>query len=485
MIILKLIEGLEIIKKCNFNDNVEEMDIKNICDDGRKQNLLKDSLFICIDGQNFDSHQEVNKLSAKGVKIFVCEKEIDTKLPYVIVKDAREALSKICNNFYDNPTRDIKLVGVVGTNGKTSTTYFIKKLLELNKVSVGLIGTSGVYIKNRRLEETLTTPDPLLLFSLFDKMKKAGCEVIVMEVSAHAIYLKKINSLIFDIGIFTNFSQDHLDFFKTMEKYKETKFSFFKKEFVKKAIVNYDDEAGKELFEKINNEICCETFSIKDPSMLRASDINLFLGKTIFTIKTNTFKERIETKTSCLFNVYNILASILTVKSIIGEFSFKLLKKLKCAKGRFEVYRFRENYIIIDYAHTPESLKSVLENVKKLSSFEILCLFGCPGNRDEGKRKIMGEIASNFSKEVYITTDNPKYENPLIICDEILSGTKNGIIIEDREEAIKTAISNLKKNQILLIIGKGSEKYQDVNNLKIKYNDFSVVKRCIKTNKKK
>lgn len=484
MLISELLKEVKIIKKYNF-ERAEQINIDNICFDSRNKKECKNSLFVCINGQNFDSHNDILGLESLEVKFFVTEREVNTKTPYVIVNDTREVLSIICNNFYSHPIKNLKLVGVVGTNGKTSTTYFTKKLLELQGKKCGLIGTSGVYIKNRRLEETLTTPDPILLFSLFSKMKKAGCEVIIMEVSAHAIYLKKISGLVFDIAVFTNFSQDHLDFFGTMENYMQTKFSFFKKERVKKAIINIDDDAGEKLFNKIKNEIPCETFSLNKSSNLIAQNVKLYLDKTLFTIKTNSDSFKIKTKTACLFNIYNILASLLVTKNITYNLPIESLSKLKGARGRFETIKLKKAYIIIDYAHTPESLLSVLKNIKQIGQNNIITLFGCPGNRDESKRKIMGEIASKFSKEVIITTDNPKYENPLLICDEILSGAKNGNIIEDREKAVKYGIKKLKENEVLLIVGKGCEKYQDINNLKIKYNDYITVKKCIKRLKKK
>ncbi len=478
----ELIKNLEVIKFVNFNEKTLNLDIKNLCDNSNSK--LKNSAFVCINGLNFDSHSIVSNLSKKGVVFFVCEKIVNTTLPYVIVKNSRQALSILADNFFGNPTKSLKIISIIGTNGKTSTSYFIQKMLKLNNVSCGVIGTSGVYINSKRFNETLTTPDPILLYKLLRKMAECNCKVVVMEISAHAIKLNKVDKLVSDVCIFTNFSQDHLDFFKTMQNYKETKFSYFNNYNVKKAIINVNDVTGQELFLKIRDKIKCLTYGLVTNADICAKNIKCYLNKTEFDLSFLGKNYSLQTKTSCEFNVLNILSGILALNELNIMFDItSTLKKLTNVKGRFNVYKLKNNrYIIIDYAHTPESLREVLLNTSSLSKNKIISLFGCPGNRDEEKREIMGEIAYKYSKKIYITSDNPKFENPLIICNEILRGAKEkGEIILDREKAIKKAIKNLKNNEILLILGKGIEKYQDINGIHFNYSDVKVVKKCIKT----
>lgn len=478
-----LLKNIEILEYVNINrKTLENLEISSVCDDEKNIKKLKNSCFVCIEGFNFDSHILAKKLEQYGVTLLVCSKKVETNIPYILVKNTRSALGFIANNFYGNPTNKLKIIGVIGTNGKTSTTSILKQLFDLNGVNCSLIGTSGVFINNKRLKETLTTPDPLLLNELFYKMAKAKSEVVVMEISAHAIALNKVDFLKTDALIFTNFSQDHLDFFKTMEHYKQTKFSFFTCEKTQNAIINLDDEAGKELYENVKNKINTKTFGINNEADLIAKNINLYLDKTNFDIIENGKMYSVCPSLSCEFNVLNILSAVVTIE-VLGYTKnlIENINKLKAVNGRFNIRKVKNNsYAIIDYAHTPESLRSVLENIKILSDKKIIIVLGCPGNRDETKREIMGELAYEFCDKVIITTDNPKYENPLIICNEILKGAKEkGIIIEDREKAIEFAFKNL-NNKILLIAGKGSETYQDINNLKIKYSDKKALNDCIK-----
>ena len=486
MEIKKLIKDIKVLEFVNFKEDTFKLDIFNLCDNSKDLKKLKNSAFICVQGLNFDSHNLVSSLQNNGVKFFICSKKIETNLPYIIVENTREVLGELASNFYESPQKSFKLVSVIGTNGKTSTTYFIKALLNQLNIPCGIIGTSVVFIKNKKYAETLTTPDPLLLYSIFSKMKKAGCKVVVMEISAHAIKLNKVNNLVSDITIFTNFSQDHLDFFKTMENYKLTKFSYFNEFNTKKALINLDDSAGKELYLKIKDKICSKTYGINGKYDIFAKNIKYSLLNSTFLLNLSNKKYNINTKTIGNFNVYNILSSVLCLTELGYSFDVEnCVNKLTNVSGRFNIFKLKNNrFIIIDYAHTPESLKLILQNTKNLSNLKLIAVFGCPGNRDEEKRELMGQIAYNYCEKIYITADNPKYENPLIICNEILRGAKEkGEIIIQREKAIKKAIKNLKENEVLLILGKATETYQDYNNLHIKYNDYEVLTKCIKNKK--
>ncbi len=279
----KLLYKVKVLKYCNFNKDTFNLNIKKVLD-STKSKSFNSSCFVCVEGINFDSHTKITELETKGVKFFVCSKQVNTTIPYIIVENTREVLPILLDNFYNNPTKNFKLISVIGTNGKTSTTYFIKQFLDIKNIKCGLIGTSGVFIGDKKFNETLTTPDPILLYKLFDKMSKANCKVVVMEISAHAIKLNKVKNLVSDICIFTNFSQDHLDFFGSMENYKQTKFSYFNKNNVKNAIINIEDKIGKELYEKIKNEIKVETISLNENSNYKISNINLSLSETNFVL---------------------------------------------------------------------------------------------------------------------------------------------------------------------------------------------------------
>lgn len=480
----ELLKNVEILDIKNISlKKLYDIEVDRVCDNSNGN--ITNSLFVCITGENFDSHSVASDIQ-NYVKVFVCEHKIKTDKPYIIVESTRRALSFICGNFYGNPVEKMKLICVVGTNGKTTTTYFVKQMLDKLGKRVGLIGTSGVYIKNKRLKETLTTPDPMLLHKLFYKMEREKCEVVVMEISAHAISLHKIDNLKSDVTIFTNFSQDHLDFFKTMENYKQTKLKFFKNN-TKYAILNMDDSVSNEIINFIKNIYPFSTYSLKNSANLSA-ECNCSINKSDLTIKYSKKIYKTQFNVPCKFNIYNLLSAMLAclhlgynINEVVG-----VVDKIENVKGRFDVINYKSNKIIIDYAHTPESLKETLKNIKELTDNEITVVFGCPGNRDETKREIMGNLASKFCRKIIITTDNPKFENPLRICNQILKGCKNkGIIIEDRYDAIKFAIKNAKPNEIILIAGKGSETYQDINGIEMKYSDYKSVSRCIKTRQNK
>lgn len=542
MKIEKLLSDVEILSYHNFDQTTKNLNISQVCDNSCDKNI-KNSLFVCINGLNFDSHNEISELENKGVRFFVCEKEIETKCPFVVVKSSRKSLPKICDNFYNHPTKSFALIGVVGTNGKTSTSHFVCDFLHFLGKRCSVIGTSGVFVNRKRFDCSLTTPDPIELYKIFDRIRKNKNNFAIMEVSAHAIKLEKVNNLIFDALIFTNFSQDHLDFFASMDEYKKTKFSIFNKFNAKKAFINFDDDAGKELFDKIKNEIPTFTFGktqqcdfsflpqkatifgtnfiltmkkeyvkffdIKNLKSNFSCDDNLWIGvrEGESFCCTNFFS-----RVPCEFNLYNIVGAMLCAVNVldctrgklekqeISKIKFcngvkkneeklitkKMVENLRLVKGRFDLIEtLNEKNILIDFAHTPESLKLLLENVKNLCNLKIVALLGCPGNRDETKREIMGKICYDYCEKVYITSDNPCYENPLIIANEIKKGTKEkGEVIENRKKAIKKAIKNLKKDEILCIIGKGSENFQDINGEKYEYSDYIEVEKCIKKLKK-
>ena len=475
----QVLKNIEILEKINYDENVE---IKGICDNSC---LVKNGdLFICINGYSTNGGNYAYDAENKGAVVIVSTKKLDVDCIQIIVKDDRKALSIIASNYYNNSHKRLKMIGVIGTNGKSSCSQIIFDMLKgLNK-DVGLIGTNIIRYNNEILENSMTTPDPIKLHKTLYDMEQVGIEYVVMEVSAHAIYLSKVYGIQFETLLFTNISQDHLDFFKTMDIYAKVKTDFFSLENAKSCVLNIDDSYGQKIM--LKNELPCITYGLKNPSDIFAIDIKLNLKKSNFIANICDDIINIETKLIGLFNVYNTLGAIGVLK-ILGfkiEEIIKAVKSIKIVEGRFNSVDANQNFnVIIDYAHTPKSLEVVLKQVRKLTRGNIITILGCPGNRDETKRCIMGELAGRLSDFVIITTDNPQYENVYRIIREIEQGVKQTdsqyLIIEDRKMAVRCALSICDDNSTLLVVGKGSEDYQNINGYKIPYNDEEVIKECL------
>ena len=484
MKLINLLSGIEILETVGDYENAL---IKNL--NVNTKIKKESSLFVCIKGLRIDSHNLLEEIRASGATSLIVERKLDVNLPQIVVKNSRVALGVLANNFYNNPLKNIKLVTIVGTNGKTTTSYLIKDILESSGLKVGVIGTSGNYVNGKFFKADLTTPDTLELFELFNKMKNASVNVIVMELSAHAIKLNKTSGFISDVCVFTNFSQDHLDFFKTIGNYKNTKKSVFNKNFCKYAVINSDDEVGKEILKE--TKLKALTYGIKEASHIFAINLSMNLSGSSFFINLLDTVGKVNLNLPAKFNVYNSLAaaSCCLAIGLSQEEIIKGLNKKHIVNGRFNLIFISKNcYVVIDYAHTPDALENLLSNVKSLSKCELITVLGCPGNRDEGKRAIMGKIASKYSNEVVITSDNPDLENPLSIMDDIKRGVKNCQceFIENRSEAIEYGLSKLKQKTVLVIAGKGDEPYQIINNIKSPYNDKETLLKLLnKTHKSK
>ncbi|MBQ0017063.1 MAG: UDP-N-acetylmuramoyl-L-alanyl-D-glutamate--2,6-diaminopimelate ligase, partial [Clostridiales bacterium] len=488
MKLIKLLENIDIIEKVNFDDEIE---IGSLCDNSKM--ATKDCLFFAINGTNTSGENYALEAVKNGAKVIICENFIDelckSGVCQVKVENIRKAVSKVSANFFENPCDRLKMIAVVGTNGKTSTSHIMYDILTFSSKKVGLIGTNEIIFAGKIIENDMTTPDPIKLQEILFEMAKEKIEYVVMEVSAHAIFLNKVFGIKFEAGIFTNFSQDHLDFFGTMEKYKSVKVGFFDKENIKSAVINIDDEAGKEILRKSNVPVI--TYGIKNPSDVFAISISMDLGGSEFIV--NYFDEvfNIKSNLTCLFNIYNLLSCITLCKRLGIETNLiqKAVENISKIGGRFNLINKGQNFnIIVDYAHTPVALKDLLNNVKMLSKGKIITVFGCPGNRDELKREIMGEIAGENSDYVILTSDNPQYENSYRIMRDIERGvfkTKCPYkLIDDRREAISLAMSLASPKSCVVIVGKGIEKYQNINGEHIEYNDFDEIERIIKQMKK-
>ena len=467
--LLKGVETQKIIGKTDIN-------VKEVVFDSNK--VVLDSLFICIVGKDFDGHEYVKQAQNYGATAIVCEREVETSLTQIIVKNSRFAMSKIASNFYGKVDKKMKLVAVIGTNGKTTTSHLIYNVLKQSNVKCGLIGTLGTYYLDKYIEPTLTTPDPLELHKTLYEMFNLGIKVVVMEVSAHAIYLDKVKNIDFYCAVFTNFSQDHLDFFSNMENYKNAKLKFFKENNCKHVVVNSDDKVGREVL-LIRDDAF--SFGMDNPSDVFAINVNCKQKKSTFFINLFDHVGQVELNMLGFFNVYNALACS-SVCYLLGEKPEKIIKALgeiKGVDGRLERVYSKDFDVIIDYAHTPDGLNKTLLAIRPLVNNRLICVFGCGGNRDQTKRELMGKISGSLADFTIITSDNPRYEEPMEIINQIEKGirekTKRYLLIEDREDAIKYAIDIAVKGDIILIAGKGSEKYQEVLGIKKLYNDKDTV----------
>lgn len=480
MKIKNLINNVEILESYNLDYN---LNIKSLSDNSTK--CKNESLFFCVNGFSCNGENYVNQAVKNGAIAIVCEHKLNVKIAQIIVKDVRKTMSLMCANFYNNCHKKLKIIGIIGTNGKTSCSKTIKAMLENLDKEVGFIGTNMVCYNNSKYETSLTTPDPLQLHKIFKDMVKCNVEYCIIEVSAHAIFLNKVYGIKFETLLFTNISQDHLDFFGSMDNYANVKMNFFNLKNAKSCVINIDDEYGRGIVKNTNLPII--TYGIKNPSEIFAINIKLSLEGSEFVVNVVDDIFKVKTCLSGMFNVYNLLGCIGVLK-IIG-FSEKDIKNasknLQQVEGRFNLIKCGQKFnIILDYAHTPKSFECLLSNVKNLTKNKNICVFGCPGNRDELKRSIMGEIAGKFCDFVIITADNPQYENSFLIMKEIEKGIKNTncqyLLIEDRKLAIKCAMSVASNNSNLLILGKGIESYQNINGFEVPYSDLVTIKECVR-----
>lgn len=474
----KIIKNVNVLEKLNYFD----YEIEELCLDSSE--VFGNSLFFAVKGNNTDGNFYVDEAINRGAKVVVSETKSNSGVCQIIVKDVRLAISEMAKNFYLFSSSKIKVIGVVGTNGKTTTTFMLKSILESAGHKTGIIGTLGAYYDNAYVSPELTTPNAIGFYELLMKMSNAGVEYAVVELSAHAISQNRLGNLKFECLIFTNCTQDHLDYFKTFESYEQTKISVFTKKNCRFAVVNTDDETGIKILKNSNAKIL--TYGIENPSDVFAINVKNDIAGVSFII--NAFDEisEIRYKGAGVFNVYNALASATCGAVLgVGMSDVKLgLSKLNCVKGRME---FVESYnganVFIDYAHTPNGLENLLKSLKEITKGKVILVFGCGGNRDKEKRPIMGEIAGKYADFTVITSDNPRYEEPYQIISQIEKGVKKStlsyITIQNRKMAIGYALTKLNKGDSLVVAGKGAEEYQEVMGIKYKFSDKSEIQDAI------
>ena len=469
----------EIIKDVNVKEIIgdTDMEISDVSTDSNA--VTRGGLFVCIKGGNFDGHDFIRQVEDYGGVAAVVEKPLDTSLTQIVVDDTRVAVSEIAAAFYGHTDKKMKIIGVLGTNGKTTTTHLITSVLTGAGVKCGLIGTLGVFYGDTYREATLTTPDPLELHKTLAEMNSEGVEAVVMEVSAHAVYLKKVYGINFEIGVFTNLTQDHLDFFGDMEEYKRAKLSFFTNNACRYVVTNSDDVAGREIAKIVKGDVL--TYGIDNPADVFAIDINENSDCTDFVL--NLFDCIYDVRLNLIgrYNVYNALAAA-TACALYGIPTEKVaegVENLKGVSGRLECVHNGDYSVFVDYAHTPDGLEKSLSTLKAQAKNRLICVFGCGGNRDREKRPIMGAISGKIADFTVLTSDNPRCEEPMDIIWEIENGIKEAsgdyVIIQERADAIRYALDKAKKGDIILIAGKGSEKYQDIFGIKRPFSDKDMV----------
>ncbi|MBQ3817097.1 MAG: UDP-N-acetylmuramoyl-L-alanyl-D-glutamate--2,6-diaminopimelate ligase [Clostridia bacterium] len=460
---------------CCENENLSKIDVKGITCDSRE--VKEGYVFVCINGTACDGHIFAAKAIESGAAVIISERDLGIE-NQIIVEDTRTAYSAMCANWFDNPAKSLKLIGVTGTNGKTSVTYMLKQIIETAGYKVGLIGTIQNMIGDEIVASHNTTPNAYELNSLFALMKAKGCTYAIMEVSSHALHQDRVYNLDFEIGIFTNLTQDHLDYHKTMENYLAAKKKLFY--MCKTAVINADDEYAPELMKGLDCRIV--TYSLGNNSTYSAKGINYKPASVDYELVSNNMINHISVKTGGKFTVYNSMcAAVAALEAGIPiDAVTKGISSLKGVKGRAESVPTGRNYtIIIDYAHTPDGLKNILSTFKECEKNRLIVLFGCGGDRDKTKRPIMGNIAAHNSDFAIVTSDNPRTEDPQAIIDDILVGmedTKTPYkVIPNRIEAIKFAVSIAKENDIIVLAGKGHETYQILKEGTIHLDEREVV----------
>ena len=461
----KLLEGIQIIESTADM----ELDIASVAYDSRK--VERGGLFVAISGFASDGNRFIPMAMEKGAAVIVTAKKPELDVPYVLVPSDRLALALIGCNFYSHPARSMTMIGVTGTNGKTSVTLLLKQVIEkVLGAKVGLIGTMENRIGDLVIPTERTTPESFELQGLFAQMRDAGCKYVVMEVSSHAIALERIGGVRFDVAAFTNLTEDHLDFHKTMENYCDTKAELFNR--CDKAVLNCDDS----WFERISQNVKCDmlTTSVKGSGSLNARDLLLRADGIAFTAEMGTEHASVSLQIPGRFTVYNAI-TVLGIASQLGislQTAASALATAEGVRGRVEVVPTpgKPYTVLLDYAHTPDGLENVLTSVRDFCKGNLIVVFGCGGDRDPIKRPIMGHIGVSLADFAVITSDNPRNEDPMTIISDILKGVEDTdgeyIVIENRRKAIQYAMDKAGKNDIIILAGKGHETYQEIRGVK-------------------
>ncbi len=478
---------MKVLKDILYKVSIEavkgatDIAINKIEFDSRKIEL--NDVFVAIKGSLSDGHDFIEKALSQGATVIICEdfpKVIVNGVTYIKVNNSNEALAFMAANYYDNPSAKLKLIGVTGTNGKTTIASLLYQLFKKAGYKVGLLSTVKILVDIVEYKATHTTPDSLTINQYLNEMIETGCEFCFMEVSSHGIHQKRTEGLVFEGGIFTNLSHDHLDYHKTFAEYRDVKKAFFdglpKSAF---AITNVDDKNGMVMFQ--NTKAKKITYALKSYADYKAQILENQL--TGLLLKVNNHE--VWSKLIGSFNAYNLLAIYATTieLGIEEQEALRLLSSLESVSGRFQYIISKEKITaIVDYAHTPDALENVLKTIEDIrtKNEQLITVIGCGGDRDKTKRPIMAQIASQLSNKAIFTSDNPRTENPDTIIEEMEKGVepqnfKKTVSILDRKQAIKTACQLANPNDIILIAGKGHETYQEINGVRNDFDDLKIV----------
>ncbi len=454
-----------------------DCEITNITDSTEK--IKRGGVFVCVKGESSDGHDFAEKALEKGAAVIVCERDIGVQNS-VIVPDSRKAYALMCAAFYGNSHRKLRMIGITGTNGKTTTSYILREILEASGYKTGLMGTVSVIIGSEKYPAELTTPDPADLHRYLMMMCIAGCDTCVMEVSSQALVQQRVYGIEFDCAIFTNLSPEHLDYHGTMENYAAAKALLFRSS--RCAVINADDSFSGLMKESCGGKVF--TYGIGGKADITADRIQLSRDGVTYCIHTGRGEYPVILGMTGRFSVYNSAAALSAAYLFGADMNraVRCVSKIDGIPGRMEKLPNSLGInVIIDFAHTPESLENVLKTIRELYGGRILTVFGCGGDRDKSKRRLMGETACRYSDKVFVTSDNPRTENPEAIINDITEGLEynNFYRITDRTLALKSAVSSARAGDTVLAAGKGHEKYQILGMQKIYYNEREIIKKLL------
>lgn len=467
-------------------------DILSLENDHRR--VAEGALFICIKGYTFDGHSVAQEAVNNGARAVLAERPVDVKgAPVILVEETKRAMAVLADHFYQSPTAQMKLIGITGTNGKTTTSHLLEEIYREAGETTGLIGTMYMKIGEEVIETKNTTPESLTLQKTFKQMKDRHVTAAVMEVSSHSLVEGRVWGCDYDVAVFTNLTQDHLDYHKTMEEYRRAKGLLFAQlgntyqaSRPKFAVLNADEEASS--FYKKETAAHIVTYGIEKEAMFRAENIQLTSEGTAFDVIYPGGVKKVKTKLAGKFNVYNVLAALSAAHAsgVILDTAVKAVGKISGVAGRFELVPNEQGIlVVVDYAHTPDSLVNVLQTVQPITKGEVLTVIGCGGDRDRTKRPLMAKAACDYSDQAIFTSDNPRSEDPLSILKDMEAGAKGQAYttIQDRKEAIFYAVGRAKPGDTVVIAGKGHETYQIVGDKVLDFDDRIAAKEALAARK--
>lgn len=460
-----------------------DVEIASLCVDSRRAE--PDALFFCTPGLHMDAHDYAPQAISKGAVALVVQRRLPVEVPQVLVEDVRTALSYVAAEYFGNPAEKLMMLGITGTKGKTTTSFLVKSIMEAAGIKTGLIGTVCSMIGEETIPNRLTTPDPIETQTLLRRMVDAGMQCVVMEVSAHALDMHRLAGMKFKVGAFSNFSQDHLDYFSNLDTYFAAKMRLMRPDVCQTLVYNVDDErvsAG------VSGLDCPKLrIGIRESSDVYANDIEIGeRGCSFLMTWHKRFRTTISLHLAGIFNVYNaLMAAGICICAGVGPESIRQgLENVYAVPGRIELLDTGTPYrVILDYAHSPDSLENVLKAVRETARGRMIALFGCGGDRDRAKRPMMGEIGGELADFCILTSDNPRGEDPMEILDAIEAGIKptgcEYIVIENRREAIRYALTHANPGDVVVLAGKGHETYQEIKGVKHPFDEKVVVRELL------